>query len=57
MITTNRKCPVQFNNWMANVVKSIHYSDNNKMVCAFERLRKRNPNLRNYNHVFTLNQY
>jgi spermidine/putrescine-binding protein len=43
---------MQFANWMANTVKSIHYSDNEQMERAFERLRKMKNNLKIYLQKF-----
>lgn len=44
MKTTN------FNYWMANVVKSIHYANNDLMLKAFERFR--NTELKRHNYIF-----
>ena len=34
----------QFDNWMINVVKSIHYSDNKAMTEAYERVAQNEIN-------------
>jgi len=39
-----------FNNWMANVVKSIHYANNEQMLKAFERFK--NTDLKRHNYKF-----
>ena len=43
----------KFNYWMRDIVKSIHYSNNEAMVLAYQRFR--NPNLRNHNYQFKFN--
>lgn len=34
----------KFNDWMANTVKSIHYSDNKAMTEAYERVQQNEVN-------------
>ena len=29
----------KYNNWMRNVIKSIHYSNNEKMLNSYEKLK------------------
>ena len=37
-----------FNDWMKNTIKSVHYANNEAMIKAFERVQKRNLKKENY---------
>jgi hypothetical protein len=45
----------QFDQWMRNVVKSIHYSDNKAMSEAYEKVAQNEINNIKVNEVIILN--